>query len=359
MASQQQQADEVAEVIASFITYYVGNYCGFATIALYVYDCVITLDKEVALFWKRKVTGASLLFFLNRYIFLAGSLLELGGLSPMSAAGFTINRCSRYILAAKAIEYAQYLPWAAFSALRLFALSCATRNLLLNRLRWPITVVVLLLSLVPLTINYYSYSLASGIIDPVFGCSGTMDVSLAMSRICTLRAYRNSDFALTLNPSTTCNSCDCLAILLDSGRPAGASGLAECIAPPDWEVLLHLRHSYVTIDQALVNLSYMSIFTEPITALLVSRMLLNLQEVNQGLLHSDTASGQPRGNGTTTSLNFARVVGSLGSAVSRVGAASMEDLVIEEEHPPHGFLGEGEHAPCPDDENAGGKEASV
>ncbi|KAI0365133.1 hypothetical protein BV20DRAFT_973561 [Pilatotrama ljubarskyi] len=178
MASQQQQpeVEEAAEIIASFTSYYVGNYCGFATIALFVYDSVITVDKEVGLFWRRKLTGASLLFFLNRYIFLAGSLLELGGLSPMSAA-----TCSRYILAAKAIEFAQYLPWAAFSALRVFALSCATRTVLVNRLRWPLAILVLLLSLVPLGINYYSYTLASGINDPVFGCSGTMDIPAAMS----------------------------------------------------------------------------------------------------------------------------------------------------------------------------------
>ena len=39
--------------------------------ALTIFEYAITLDSEVSLFWKGKVTGAVVLFFLNRYVNLA------------------------------------------------------------------------------------------------------------------------------------------------------------------------------------------------------------------------------------------------------------------------------------------------
>ena len=38
--------------------------------AILVWEYIITFDREVALVWSRKPNGASLLFFLNRYIML-------------------------------------------------------------------------------------------------------------------------------------------------------------------------------------------------------------------------------------------------------------------------------------------------
>lgn len=42
-----------------------------------LYEYIITIGKEVQLFWNRKVTGASVLFFLNRYIVLGLNLYAL------------------------------------------------------------------------------------------------------------------------------------------------------------------------------------------------------------------------------------------------------------------------------------------
>ncbi|KAI0365132.1 hypothetical protein BV20DRAFT_777519 [Pilatotrama ljubarskyi] len=96
-----------------------------------------------------------------------------------------------------------------------------------------------------------------------------------------------------------------------------------------------------------------------VTALLVSRMLLNLQEVNQGILTSDEGSaGRTGDNGVTTSLNFARVVGSLGSAVSHAGTASVADSPFCEEALPHGSAGEA-NAPYQEDGGDMGKDTSV
>lgn len=35
---------------------------------LVAYDCIITFDREVEAIWSRKMTGASVLFVVNRYL---------------------------------------------------------------------------------------------------------------------------------------------------------------------------------------------------------------------------------------------------------------------------------------------------
>ena len=40
----------------------------FSLTALYAYEYIVTFDCEVELFWRRKFTVSSALFFLNRYL---------------------------------------------------------------------------------------------------------------------------------------------------------------------------------------------------------------------------------------------------------------------------------------------------
>ena len=44
-------------------------------LALLFYDYVLTFPAEVRCIWNRKITGASLLFFVNRYCFLVFKVL--------------------------------------------------------------------------------------------------------------------------------------------------------------------------------------------------------------------------------------------------------------------------------------------
>ena len=47
-------------------------------LALLSYDYLITLDKEVTLFWvPHRINGAFFLFLLNRYLFLAAQILAV------------------------------------------------------------------------------------------------------------------------------------------------------------------------------------------------------------------------------------------------------------------------------------------
>ena len=54
-------------------------------LALLVYEWIITLGSEVNLFWKRKISLATCLFLLNRYLPLVWQLLGHVG-EPLSTS---------------------------------------------------------------------------------------------------------------------------------------------------------------------------------------------------------------------------------------------------------------------------------
>ena len=53
--------------------------CGVAFI---LYEYLITFDLEVQLFWKRQLTGAGILFLLNRYLLLTNVLFAISPALP-------------------------------------------------------------------------------------------------------------------------------------------------------------------------------------------------------------------------------------------------------------------------------------
>ncbi len=56
----------------------------FSIIALLSYDYLLTLHKEVELFWNWRWTGATALFMVNRYLVMIIRLVNLVGFMPMS-----------------------------------------------------------------------------------------------------------------------------------------------------------------------------------------------------------------------------------------------------------------------------------
>ena len=49
-----------------------------------VYDHLLTFDREVELFWKRKFTGATALFLLNRYILVLDYIFNIATIERSS-----------------------------------------------------------------------------------------------------------------------------------------------------------------------------------------------------------------------------------------------------------------------------------
>lgn len=53
-------------------------------LALIFYEYLATFPAEVRYFWRRRITGASLLFFANRYLVLVYSAALLRGAGPFT-----------------------------------------------------------------------------------------------------------------------------------------------------------------------------------------------------------------------------------------------------------------------------------
>ncbi len=51
-----------------------------------MYDYILLLDREIELFWNRKVTGASLLFLVNRYLPIMACIVRLSQFVHMSCS---------------------------------------------------------------------------------------------------------------------------------------------------------------------------------------------------------------------------------------------------------------------------------
>ncbi|PIL27966.1 hypothetical protein GSI_09910 [Ganoderma sinense ZZ0214-1] len=92
----------------------VRNYGMSASFAWLLFEYCITLDQEIDLFWGQKVTGASVLYLSNRYLPLFSSLWWV----PWWRQSLSFNEILGGLM-----EYAIYVPVAAFSALRVYALS--------------------------------------------------------------------------------------------------------------------------------------------------------------------------------------------------------------------------------------------
>ena len=62
--------------------------------ALIFYEYAITFNNEVRLIWRRRITAASVLFFLNRYIMILDNIVTLISFPAMSNRVSSEDLCS-------------------------------------------------------------------------------------------------------------------------------------------------------------------------------------------------------------------------------------------------------------------------
>ncbi|TFK86763.1 hypothetical protein K466DRAFT_618635 [Polyporus arcularius HHB13444] len=138
-------------------------------VALIFYEHLLTFGDEVEMFWKRKFTGATAIFLLNRYLILVSYLMELATVW-IKSDNVSTQSCAVVIRTNDVFYYAIYIPWAAFGALRAYALT--NRN-------WPLAIFVFLLSLVPYGMDMAQYAVGlTGVVDSAWGCNTAIPDSL-------------------------------------------------------------------------------------------------------------------------------------------------------------------------------------
>ncbi|RDX51327.1 hypothetical protein OH76DRAFT_1481606 [Lentinus brumalis] len=295
----------VASALALEYTSLAANSYGrVACAALLSYDYLLTLHKEVELFWNWRFTGATALFMVNRYLVMIIRLVNLVGFMHMS------NQVSACAIAAKVslgFTLLQYIPWALFSGLRAFALS---------RYR-SLSIFIFVLSVIPPAVNLSLYPLGfTGHHDPIFGfviisrtCFLVADLLLILITWSTIsrpriidrmsRGYRGHTSRFTLADVLLENGTMYFLVLLMFHS-------------------LHLILSMCSVHVALQSLSYgyVTIFTESFTTLLVSRFLLDLQEAHRNACDAEFESGTQGETSHSGTLIFERVIGSHNSSLS-------------------------------------------
>ncbi|KAI0703887.1 hypothetical protein C8T65DRAFT_741232 [Cerioporus squamosus] len=175
-------------IIENYQALFASNSAVYAAYTLIICEHMLTFGEEVELFWKRKFTGATAIFLLNRYLILISYIMELASVWIKSEIVSTRLLCARSktmapddddieqacandIRTMDVFYYAIYIPWAAegrpnpqaFGAVRAYALT--------NRNR-PLAVFVFLLSLVPYGMDMAQYAVGlTGHVDSAWGCN--------------------------------------------------------------------------------------------------------------------------------------------------------------------------------------------
>ncbi|KAI0738646.1 hypothetical protein C8Q80DRAFT_1124767 [Daedaleopsis nitida] len=303
---------DAADIIASLQAYRIENYCTNAAYAFLLYEHIITLGQEVELFWRRKVNGATVLFFANRFL-----VFSFYTMSMVSYLHMSDESCVMFAKGINVINILVYLPWALFSALRAFALSQ-------SRL---LAVIVFLLSSVTIGLNYSFYHFGlTGYNDPLVGCEGVvLDITPTLAKNYTI-------------VSRTCQiAADVLLIIITwraTHKSAAIKNIVRRSSLSFQEVLLrdglvyflvlfvlnsaHLICTMLALQPALQTSSYVTIFTTPVIAVLVSRFLIDLQNADRNTVNMFRSShGSVLAVDESIAFGRApgRILGSIGSSI--------------------------------------------
>ncbi|KAI0334188.1 hypothetical protein GY45DRAFT_1318637 [Cubamyces sp. BRFM 1775] len=274
------------------------------------YYYVTTLHEEFNYWYKRKLTCATLLYMANRYLPLTYALYG-PPIWPLSA---TPRNCIVQQITAIVIDNAQYFPWAAFSALRTYALQ---KSVLL-------AIAVFLFSLSPVFVTLSATHWLSFSVDPTAGCVPSEPVPPNVQQCFAIMARLPlvlADFTVIVVTWATQYRQHKMSLSILSG-----GGLATVLLQNG--TIYFIIMSILNILQMMFEvlrifsrnpgevISNLSIFTEPITAILVSSFLNDLRKAADSNAHQESLSSM----GTME----IRVIGSIGASLM-----PSEDVTLE------------------------------
>ncbi|RPD68573.1 hypothetical protein L226DRAFT_576294 [Lentinus tigrinus ALCF2SS1-7] len=258
---------------------------------IFIYDYVLTFGREVDLFWTIKPTGASVLFFLIRYSSLAYEFGSLATLNPSAASD-------------EVWFQHMFQPEG-------FVLTSSRAD------SWWFSTTILVLSLGPAPINIAQYVVGySGAVSPIRGCSGLWFNTPTEALTAPLVI---ADFLLivatwrTLRPGA-----ESIVKTLSRRKIVAAMWWNGTIYFIVLFVLnvLHLSFTVASVFDDGIAPSNITSLSDPLTAVLISHFLLDLQEAGRRDVQLDTNDVATRsGDLSTTTLNFAKAVGSIATTL--------------------------------------------
>ncbi|KAI0667152.1 hypothetical protein C8Q78DRAFT_982689, partial [Trametes maxima] len=293
---------------------FVQNCVNFVLATLIFYEYLITFEDEFRLIWRGKLTGASVIFVLNRYIMVVQNAITMASIVPLCAVLGYMD---------VVLSILPYVLWNAFSTLRVYATSGRD---------WRISSVVCVLMLGPLVSNIYDAPVIKPVNMPApYLCSASNGVSLAVH------------YALVLGSRCPLIAGDALVLAVTWRKTYRVRKIAEGsgVRTPLLDLLLrdgtlyfgtmlllNVLHILITFVQ---QVSVMGDVADVLTSILVSRFILNLREYsgkgiaarNRSHPHDSQAASMSAG-GRSTLVFASRIVGSLGESLGRPVSGAAE-----------------------------------
>ncbi|CAL1698806.1 unnamed protein product [Somion occarium] len=298
----------------------IANTFAVAATTLLIFDYLLTLSEEIKCIWKRKFTGVTILFFINRYVTLMYRILMIVQMvsfdnqteSTANAGWYQylifICSCASVLRFCEGLVIILEVTAAAFMAIRMYAIWNGDRR---------VFAVVFILGLVTPAINIYYYTTLSVIAlpQPLVGCGEEVDLHTPIAI-----SVFNRVFAIGL---------DAFILILTWAKTAGIMRSLASVHIRTSLTTMLLRDGTVyfafllVLNVAnLVAISYnifgaLPALTDVVTSILITRFLLNLRGVYSS-------------NGATTSFDFDKsmsdvrfanasdVVGNLGAPLNSV-----------------------------------------
>ncbi|KAJ3000303.1 hypothetical protein NUW54_g6807 [Trametes sanguinea] len=258
------------------------NYIGFATFVATIYDWLLCLGQETEFIWPQSRTGASALYFFNRYLYIFVQLLSFIYLRPMSYAAYVfstpsavcqqilylfVNRCTFLLHLNWVVEYIMLIGPAVFSCLRVYALT--GRNTVISGL-------TLFFGLMPFVLNMATIYAGHVVNEPMpIGCTDeytlpdTVTIAYLVVDVQDQQARQEHHRETYPEPSDA-GERDHLLLVRILERQARVRLDAQL-----------LLNAISLANTALDTGSYTENFIDLLTSVLISRFLLNLRATSR------------------------------------------------------------------------------
>lgn len=259
-------ADEA--YIAAYANFVRTNYMSVSSRVVFLWDYCVTFDEEVRFFWGGKLSPATILFMINRYVNLLITILELLEQAPLQ----TPQSCGPFIRVLQSLLIFALFIVAVFASLRVYAVWGRD---------WRPALPIFLLALVsPILSIIIDVGQTPAIAPPPsVGCAVYMKIPTAVfSKL------------IVANRATT-SIYDALVLFLTVLRTVNLMKRAKQMNVRTGIVSLLLRDGAVyffallviNLAQIIITAEYegsnlLSYYVSPLTSVLISRFLLHLRQ---------------------------------------------------------------------------------